>query len=148
MFGVFQTYYQTALLQSQSPSNISWIGSTQGFLLLFVGAITGPFFDLGYLRTLLVTGTFLSVFGMMMTSICEKYWQFFLAQGIVTGVGFGCLFLPSIAVVSQYFTTRRSTAFGIAASGSSIGMSIFAVQAFDGDCFPLLQSQIRNEVFQ
>ncbi|KAG9243558.1 hypothetical protein BJ878DRAFT_113587 [Calycina marina] len=124
MFGVFQTYYQTTLLQSQSPSNVSWIGSTQDFLRLFVGTIAGPFFDLCYLRTLLVTGT-LSVFGMMMTSLCEEYWQSFLAQGVVTGVGVGCLFLPNVAVVSQYFTTTRSTVFGIAASGRGIGMSLF-----------------------
>lgn len=127
MFGVFQTYYQTNLLKSKSPSDISWIGSTQGFLLLFGGAVTGPFFDLGYLRTLLIIGTFCSVVGMMLTSICKDYWQFFLAQGIIMGIGFGCLFLPSIAIISQYFTTRKSTAFGVAASGSSIGKSLLNV---------------------
>jgi MFS family permease len=121
MFGVFQTYYQTALLLSQSASNISWIGSMQGFLLLFGGAITGPSFDLGYLRTLLLTGTLFSVLGMMLMSICHAYWQFFLAQGVVTGIGFGCLFLPSAGIISQYFTTKGGLAYGIAASGSSIG---------------------------
>jgi hypothetical protein len=93
----------------------------QGFLLLFGGAITGPSFDLGYLRTLLLTGTLFSVLGMMLTSICLAYWQFFLAQGVVTGIGFGCLFLPSAGIISQYFTTKRGLAYGIAASGSSIG---------------------------
>jgi MFS family permease len=121
MFGVFQTYYQTDLLQSHSASDISWIGSIQGFLLLFGGALTGPFFDLGYLRTLLFTGTLFSVLGIILTSFCHEYWQFFLAQGVMTGIGFGCLFLPSAAIVSQYFTTKKGLAYGIAASGSSIG---------------------------
>lgn len=121
MFGAYQTFYESNLLESETASNISWIGSVQGFLLFVGGAIAGPFFDMGYLRTLLFLGTFLNVFGMMMTSICTNYWQVFLAQGVAVGTGNGCLFLPSVAIVSQYFTTKKAFAFGIASTGSSIG---------------------------
>lgn len=38
-FGVFQTYYAHTL--NHSPSDISWIGSTQVFLLFFVGTFSG-----------------------------------------------------------------------------------------------------------
>jgi MFS family permease len=61
------------------------------------------------------------VFGMMMTSICTEYWQVILAQGVVTGIGMGCMMLPSVAVMPQYFKTRRAFATGVAASGSSVG---------------------------
>lgn len=122
MFGVFQTYYQTKLLTSESPSNISWIGSFQVFLLFLGGTLAGPAFDMGYLRSLLASGTFLICFGMFMTSLCSAYWQIFLAQGIVVGMGFGCLFLPTITVVAQYFTTKKAIAFGIASLGGSLGM--------------------------
>lgn len=44
MFGAFQTFYETDLLSHESPSNISWIGSIQAFLLLLVGVFTGPLF--------------------------------------------------------------------------------------------------------
>lgn len=67
-------------------------------------------------------GSTLGVFGMMMTSICKEYWQVILAQGIVVGGGAGCLLLPSVAVMPQYFTTKRAFATGIAAAGSSVGM--------------------------
>lgn len=33
-FGVYQTYYQLDLLSSSTPSEISWIGSLQVFLLM------------------------------------------------------------------------------------------------------------------
>ena len=46
-----------------------------------------------------------------------------LAQGLVVGVGDGCLFLPSVAIVSQYFTTKRALATGVAAAGSGLGTS-------------------------
>ena len=37
------------------------------------------------------------------------------------GFGFGCLFLPTITIVAQYFTTKKSIAFGISTLGASIG---------------------------
>lgn len=86
--------------------------------------MTGPIFDAGYLRAMVLVGSFASVFGMMMTSICKEYWQIILAQGLVVGFGSGCMLLPSVAVMPQYFTKRRAFATGIAAAGSSIGMSL------------------------
>ena len=120
-FGVYQTVYQSNFLSSHSESDISWIGSVQAFLLFSVGAATGPLYDLGYLRLLLSVGSILIVVGMMMTSICTNYWQTFLAQGIMVGVGDGCLFVCSIVIVGQYFTTRKAFATGIASLGSSVG---------------------------
>ena len=130
MFGVYQTYYQSDILTNHTASQISWVGSLQGALLFFASVVTGPFFDMGYLRTLLVSGTFLVVFGLMMTSICKTYWQVLLAQGVTVGLGFGCLFLPSVAIVSQYFTTKKAFASGVASTGSSIGQRIMLMHVF------------------
>lgn len=121
-FGVYQTYYESNLLAKETPSAISWLGSIQAFLLMLVGALTGPIYDAGYFRHLLLAGTFLVVFGHMMLSICETYWQVLLAQGFCVGLGVGCLFVPSVAILSTYFTTRLALAMGTAASGSSLGM--------------------------
>jgi MFS family permease len=121
-FGVFQTYYTTELLTTSSQSSISWIGSIQGFLLLFVGVFCGRAFDAGYFYPVAGVGIFLSVFGMMMTSLGKEYYQIFLAQGLCLGVGSGFLFTPAISLVGTYFSTRRGLATGIAASGSSVGI--------------------------
>ncbi|KAI0920318.1 hypothetical protein AcW1_002092 [Taiwanofungus camphoratus] len=80
---------------------------------------------MGFFRTLVATGSFMVVFGMMMTSIAHKYYEIFLAQGVVVGLGSGCLFVPSVAIVATYFTKKRSFATGIAASGSSLGGIIY-----------------------
>ncbi|ESZ97359.1 hypothetical protein SBOR_2243 [Sclerotinia borealis F-4128] len=127
MFGAFQTFYEGDLLSHESPSSISWIGSIQAFLLLLVGVITGPLFDAGLFRPLLATGTFLVVFGMMMTSISKTYWEVILSQAVCMGIGLGCLFVPSVAIVSTYFSTRKAFATGIAASGSSLGGVIYPI---------------------
>lgn len=120
-FGVYQTYYQTGILRGENPSTISWIGSVQAFLLMLVGALTGPVYDAGYFRYLIAVGSFLVVFGHMMLSICTQYWQAFLAQAICVGLGTGCLFVPSVAILSTYFTTKIATVMGLAAAGSSLG---------------------------
>ncbi|KAH7370849.1 MFS monocarboxylate transporter-like protein [Rhexocercosporidium sp. MPI-PUGE-AT-0058] len=126
-FGVYQAYYETDLLKNVSASNISWIGSCQACLLLIIGVITGPIYDAGYFNSLLIAGSFLVVFGMMMTSIATKFWQILLAQGLFIGFGSGCLFIPSVAIVSTYFSTKKSFATGIVASGSSIGGIIYPI---------------------
>lgn len=76
---------------------------------------------------MLWVGSFLTVFGLMMTSICTKYWHVILAQGVCIGLGSGCLFIPSIAVVATYFTTKRHLATGMAVGGSSIGGIIYPI---------------------
>ncbi|KAL5422537.1 hypothetical protein PMIN07_012457 [Paraphaeosphaeria minitans] len=126
-FGSYQAYYETSLLTSSNPSAISWIGSIQAFLLLVVGMICGPLYDRGYFRTLLLGGSFLLVFGQMMLSLCTQYYQVVLAQAICIGFGCGCLFIPSVAILSTYFTTKIATAMGLAASGSSLGGVVYPI---------------------
>ncbi|KAF2852406.1 MFS general substrate transporter, partial [Plenodomus tracheiphilus IPT5] len=126
-FGSYQAYYETDLLSSSSPSSISWIGSIQAFLLLFVGALTGPIYDAGYFRSLLLFGSFMLVLGQMMLSLCTSYWQVLLAQAFCIGIGTGALFVPSVAILSTYFSTRIGMAIGIAASGSSFGGVIYPI---------------------
>ncbi|KAF2673244.1 MFS general substrate transporter [Microthyrium microscopicum] len=126
-FGVYETYYSLDILKTETPFNIAWIGSIQAFLLLIIGVITGPIYDMGYFRELLLGGSFLVVFGHMMLSLCHTYWQVMLAQALCIGLGTGALFIPSVAILSTYFTTRLALATGIAASGSSLGGVLYPI---------------------
>lgn len=120
-FGIYQNYYASGVLFYASSSDISWIGSIQALAILFVGALTGPLYDAGHLRVLLIAGTFGIVFGHMMLSLCHEYWQVLLTQGIVIGLGGSCLFIPGIAVLPGYFSRHIGLAVGLAVSGSSFG---------------------------
>lgn len=122
-FGSYETYYTVDLLSTSSSSAISWIGSIQAFLLLFVGALTGPLYDAGYARHLTISGSFFLFFGQMMLSLCKEYWQVLLAQGFCVGIGCGLLCVPSTAILAQYFSTKIATAVGFTAAGSSFGES-------------------------
>lgn len=90
----------------------------------------GPIYDRGYLRLLLITGSFLIVFGHMMLSLCHEYWEVMLAQGVTIGIGAGMLFIPAVTIGAQYFTTRLGLAMGIATAGSSFGGVLYPIVLF------------------
>lgn len=120
-YGAWQEYYQGILFPTQSPSSLAWIGSTQSFLLVITGLITGPLFDMGYLLPLLLAGHLLMVLGLMMLSLCTQYYQVFLAQAITFGIGSGLIYIPSLALVTTLFTTKKPFAVGLLSTGTSIG---------------------------
>ncbi|PYI30806.1 MFS monocarboxylate transporter [Aspergillus indologenus CBS 114.80] len=122
-FGVFQDYYTQTL--KRPPSDISWVGSIQIFLLFFIGTFSGRATDAGYFKVILTFGAILELFCIFMTSLCTQYWQLFLAQGIGQGIGCGLMFCPTIALIPTYFTKKRAIAIGITASGSATGGLVF-----------------------
>lgn len=77
------------------------------------------------MRSLLAFGSFLVIFGHMMLSLSHQYYQALLSQGICVGIGTGCLFVPAIAVVPQWFSKKLGAAVGIAVSGSAVGGVIY-----------------------
>lgn len=131
-FGVFQTYYESgALFQGESSSTISWIGCIQAFAVLSTGLLSGPIYDRGRLRYLLAVGSFLIIFGFFMLSICKTFWQVLLAQGFSVGIGAGLLFVPTLAVLPTYFSSRLGLAVGISAAGSSVGGVIYPIMFYN-----------------
>ncbi|CAG8942994.1 unnamed protein product [Penicillium salamii] len=119
-FGVFQEYYLSHQLKGQPADKVAWIGSLSTFLQLAAGAVGGPLFD-RYGAWVIRPAAVLYVFALMMTSLCEQYWQFMLAQGVLLGISMGFLQFPSMAAVMQYFDKNIAAALGAAVAGSSIG---------------------------
>lgn len=122
-FGVFQTYYEQVLLRNHTSSSVSWISTTCAFILMSGGIVTGPLYDYGLFKELLLFGSLLQVFGIMMISLSTKYYQLFLSQAICVGLGAGIIFTPSVAAAAACFTNNatRAKAMGLMACGSSIG---------------------------
>ena len=53
-------------------------------------------------------------------------WVLSFPIGVLTGLGFGLIYLPAIVSVSIYFEKKRAFATGIAVCGSGLGTFIFA----------------------
>jgi MFS family permease len=127
--GVFQSYYQANQLRDYSPSTVAWISSCEIFVMFFPGPIVGFFYDNHGPLYLLLFGTFMHVFGIMMTSLCTEYWQFILAQGICSPLGLNAIFNAATSSVTQWFFKKRGAAFGMMAAGSGLGGIIFPIMA-------------------
>ncbi|KAH0258947.1 monocarboxylate permease-like protein, partial [Aureobasidium melanogenum] len=125
--GVFQEYYETHQLRGDSPSTVSWIPSMETFLMFFLGPFIGYFFDSYGPRYILLTGTCLHVFGVMMASLAKDYYQIMLSQGICSAAGASMCFYPAMSVMPTWFFKKRAAAFGIMAAGSSTGGVIFPI---------------------
>jgi MFS transporter, MCT family, solute carrier family 16 (monocarboxylic acid transporters), member 3 len=122
-FGVFQLYYRDTL--GLPEAQISWIGSLQTFLAFFLCTLSGRLADAGYVRSTVIAGSFLIVFGTFMTSLATRYREIFLAQGLCTGLGLGIVFMPPLAIINSYFDKNRSYALAISATGTGIGSVVF-----------------------
>ncbi|KAF4991506.1 hypothetical protein FGRMN_7780 [Fusarium graminum] len=120
-FGSFQTIYERDQLSAHTPFQISIIGSLQTFLMVFSGFIVGPIYDSGYFRHLLAVGSTFIVIGTVLQSLSQKYWHYLLTQGLMIGIGAGCLSILSVAITSLWFTTRLPLVNGLAACGSGLG---------------------------
>jgi MFS family permease len=65
-----------------------------------------------------------------MLSLCHNLWECILAQGFCLGIGAGCLFVPAVAIMPSYFSSRLGLAIGLAASGSSMGGIIYPIMFY------------------
>lgn len=118
-FGVFQNYYTQTL--QESPSTISWIGSVQTFLVFFIGTFSGRATDAGYFKFTWSCGMIIVVLSLFLTSLCTEYWQLFLSQGVMLGIGCGLMFCPTLSLLPTYFDKRRALAMSTTAAGSATG---------------------------
>ncbi|RPD65718.1 MFS general substrate transporter [Lentinus tigrinus ALCF2SS1-7] len=137
-FGVYQDYYTRVYLAGTStPSQVSWIGSVQVFLLFALSLPSGKLFDEGYFHPMMILASILYVVSLFMLSLAHshEYYQIILSQGVAVGIAYGILFIPALSVSSHYFRVRRSSAMGVVFAGSSIGGVIYPImlnQLFNG----------------
>lgn len=71
-------------------------------------------------------GVGLLTIAFLSASYSHRIWQLYLSQGVLIGFGVGFTYIPSIAILSQWFQKKRSLANGIGAAGSGIGGLIFS----------------------
>ncbi|KAH7143777.1 putative monocarboxylate transporter [Dactylonectria macrodidyma] len=125
--GIFQDYYEHEMLKNYSSSTIAWIPSLQIFFIMVMGPVVGRLHDIYGPRRLILCGTLLHVFGLMMASISTQYYQILLSQGVCSAIGASAIFQPAISTVPEWFNKKRGAAFGICSTGSSLGGVIFPI---------------------
>jgi MFS family permease len=128
-FGVYQDYYTRIYLTNYPPSAISWIGALTSFLTVNVTLISGPLYDRGWFYRLMIVGSLLQSLSLFALSFAKpgQLYLAFMFQGVLAGFGMGLTYAPSIAVVSQHFSRRRTLAMSLATSGTPLGSMIHPI---------------------
>ncbi|KAL8891463.1 MAG: hypothetical protein Q9215_001507 [Flavoplaca cf. flavocitrina] len=127
-YGVFLAYYlNNNYYPGATALHFAFVGGlsiSQALLVSPLATITTRSY--GTNATLFI-GVFLETLALIGASFTREIWQLFLSQGVCFGIGMGFLFVGSVGVVPQWFTTRRSLANGIATAGSGIGGLMYSL---------------------
>ncbi|TKA81025.1 hypothetical protein B0A55_02481 [Friedmanniomyces simplex] len=129
-YGVFQQYYTSTYLSDKSNFQISWLGAFGTFCVFAFAPAAGILSDKIGPQIPIACGSVMLVVAVFMVSLCREYWQFFLAQALLLGVGCSFIAIPASSVVPQYFKRNRALVSGISVGGSSLGGVIWPI-AFD-----------------
>ncbi|KAF4970767.1 hypothetical protein FSARC_2280 [Fusarium sarcochroum] len=129
-YGVFLAHY---IVNDTFPGATSLHYAFVGSLSISCAMLISPMATLCVRETgtkpALFIGIILETASLICASFATKIWQLFLTQGVLFGLGMGFLFVPSVGIVPQWFTTRRSLANGISAAGSGLGGLLYSLAA-------------------
>uniref|UniRef100_A0AC35U6L3 MFS domain-containing protein n=1 Tax=Rhabditophanes sp. KR3021 TaxID=114890 RepID=A0AC35U6L3_9BILA len=118
-FGTLIDPFQKAFGSSKALTSL--IGSLLVGSYLLVGPIVGGLVNKYGSRDVVVVGSIISAIGFFASSFSPNVYVFLFTYGLIGGIGFGCIYLPSIVMVGYYFESKRALATGIAVAGSGVG---------------------------
>ena len=77
-------------------------------------------------RRVCMAGSTVATLGLLAASFVPNLPLLILCYSVVTGLGFGLIYLPAVVACVPYFTQRRSLATGIVFCGSGVGIFTLA----------------------
>jgi len=95
--------------------------SITAFVYFGLGPVTGHIADRFGPRPVIVAAAVAMGTGLALTSMIHRLWLGYLTYSVVVGFGIACGYVPSLAMVSGWFSRRRNTALGVAVSGIGCG---------------------------
>lgn len=122
-FGVFFS----AMLVELGWSRAGLAGAFSLYSLVYIGLsfTSGRLTDrLGPRWVVALGGGFLGG-GMILVGMIQAPWQFYLAYGLIAGIGMSAAYVPCNATVVKWFIRRRGLAIGVTGCGTSLGIAAF-----------------------
>ncbi|KAF2482908.1 major facilitator superfamily domain-containing protein [Neohortaea acidophila] len=125
-YGVL-AYYTLHYLPTYSNFQISWIGSFSIFMFFVNGVPAGILTDKCGPTIPIAIGAVCELVAVFMVSLCKEYYQFFLAQGVLLGIGMAYITIAVTSTLPRYFVRNRGLAQGVSIAGSSLGGVIWPI---------------------
>lgn len=118
-FGVFLEPLESEF--GWSRTSISLAYSIISGLMIVAGVAWGKFLDAHGPRKLFAITFSLAGAGLFLTSFVSQLWQFYVAYGILWGIGWGAFLNTPQAIVRRWFVKRAGLALGLAQTGVALG---------------------------
>ncbi|KAH6638467.1 putative MFS transporter [Boeremia exigua] len=129
-YGVFLAHYlRTETFAGATHLQYAFVGGLSISLAMFISPVATLLTRKYGTRLTLLVGTVFETAGLIGASFATTIWQLFLSQGVAFGFGMGFLFVASVGIPVQWFTTKRSLANGISSSGSGFGGLLYSLAA-------------------
>jgi MFS family permease len=129
VYGIWYAYsvFFVALLKEFGWSRS--IGAGAFSLFIIVSSLTGPFVgNMVYSadpRKVILGGSFVLGIGLILCSLTQTWWQFYLFFGFITAIGLGATgWVPNITLIQLWFKEKRGLPIGIISSGIGIGILV------------------------
>ena len=127
-YGIFLAYYlDNNYYPNASSLDFAFVGGLSISQALLISPLATYITRVYGTRTTLLLGVFFETVALIGASFTHQIWQLFLSQGVCFGFGMGFLFVGSVGIVPQWFTTKRSLANGIATAGSGLGGMMYSL---------------------
>ncbi|KAL0830433.1 hypothetical protein ABMA28_002604 [Loxostege sticticalis] len=123
-FGIFLPELVTFF--GEGKGTVAWVGSLLSGVYLAAGPIVSALCNKYGCRAVCVAGSLVATTAFVLSTFSKSVTVMMITYGLLGGIGFGMIYLPSVVAVGYYFETRRSLATGIAVCGSGVGTFSFA----------------------
>ncbi|KAI7901826.1 major facilitator superfamily domain-containing protein [Cokeromyces recurvatus] len=121
IWGVFSHAWATTILKDRATTvQLMGVGTTLVVCLNIFTPISPLLARLGA-RITMMLGSILMSLGIILAGFSTQIWHLYLTQGVLFGIGASLVYMSIVAVIPQWFTTRRGTAMGISSAGSGFG---------------------------
>ncbi|XP_034414200.1 monocarboxylate transporter 7-like [Cyclopterus lumpus] len=110
----------------ETNSRVSWIVSICVFVMTFNGPLSAVMTNRFGFQLVVMIGGLLIASGTIATSFTSSINQMYITYGLIAGLGYCLTFLPTVTILSQYFTRRRSLVTAVASTGESLSMFALA----------------------
>lgn len=110
----------------QTRSTISIAGSLQVALSAFVAPVAAWLVVKKGACQVCLTGAVTASFGLLLASFGSNLVGIFGGLSLLTGIGFGLMYIPAVVAVAENFTTKRSLAVSLCLCGAGAGQVAMA----------------------
>jgi len=125
-FGVLFEPLLKDLSDGHGRGTLAIAGSLQIGVYGFSSPLVAKIVDKYGERIPCMIGAIISAGGLVLSSYASDIVTLILGYSVVTGIGFGCMYLPSIVIVPKYFIKYRSLAIGIVLCAAGVGTFVVA----------------------